>query len=250
MHAWLNSNFSSRWCVCIFVCALPQVQLSPECTRAMMRLTYCPHCRGMASARPCANYCSNVMKGCLANQADLNTEWRHLAGVERAHTQTHTRTPTHASDSAICLLKGSPDTWCYFAAGSLGRRSARETFHACFKLTVSPVSAETMIQVADRFDGPSGVDSVVLSLPNRISEAMLTMNDNIESINSKVRAHMVHAYSCKTADHTIWTEDTQTAVHCDVTHNVAPTLYPKIFSGPKIRWFLHMATHYWFCSSA
>ncbi|XP_073347838.1 glypican-1b [Pagrus major] len=101
-----------------------QVQLSQECTRAMMRLTYCPHCRGMASARPCANYCSNVMKGCLANQADLNTEWRHLA--------------------------------------------------------------ETMIQVADRFDGPSGVDSAVPSLPYRISEAMLTMMDNIETINSKL----------------------------------------------------------------
>ncbi|XP_018532264.1 glypican-1b [Lates calcarifer] len=101
-----------------------QVQLSQECMRAGMRMTYCPHCRGMASARPCANYCSNVMKGCLANQADLNTEWRHLA--------------------------------------------------------------ETMIQVADRFDGPSGVDSVILSLPNRISEAMLTMMDNIEPINSKL----------------------------------------------------------------
>ncbi|XP_076600891.1 glypican-1b [Chaetodon auriga] len=101
-----------------------QVQLSQECMRAMMRMTYCPHCRGMASARPCANYCSNVMKGCLANQADLNTEWRHLA--------------------------------------------------------------ETMMQVADRFDGPSGVDSVVLSLPYRISEAMLTMMDNIETINSKL----------------------------------------------------------------
>lgn len=101
-----------------------QVQLSQECMRAMMRMTYCPHCRGMASARPCANYCSNVMKGCLANQADLNTEWRHLA--------------------------------------------------------------ETMIQVAGRFDGPSGVDSVVLSLPNRISEAMFTMVENIETINSKL----------------------------------------------------------------
>lgn len=101
-----------------------QVQLSQECMRAMMRMTYCPHCRGMASARPCANYCSNVMKGCLANQADLNTEWRHLA--------------------------------------------------------------ETMIQVASRFDGTSGVDSVVLSLPYRISEAMLTMMDNIETINSKL----------------------------------------------------------------
>ncbi|XP_023261168.1 glypican-1-like [Seriola lalandi dorsalis] len=101
-----------------------QVQLSQECMRAMMRMTYCPHCRGMASARPCANYCSNVMKGCLANQADLNTEWRHLA--------------------------------------------------------------ETMMQVADRFDDPSGVDSVVLSLPNRISEAMLTMSDNLQTINSKL----------------------------------------------------------------
>ncbi|KAM3603922.1 uncharacterized protein V6R79_004106 [Siganus canaliculatus] len=101
-----------------------QVQLSQECMRAMMRMTYCPHCRGMASARPCANYCSNVMKGCLANQADLNTEWRHLA--------------------------------------------------------------ETMMQVAGRFDGTSGVDVVLLSLPNRISEAMVTMMDNIESINSKL----------------------------------------------------------------
>ncbi|XP_059200184.1 glypican-1b [Centropristis striata] len=101
-----------------------QVQLSQECMRAMMRMTYCPHCRGMASARPCANYCSNVMKGCLANQADLNSEWRNLA--------------------------------------------------------------DTMMQVAGRFDGPSGVESVVLSLPNRISEAMSTMIENIETINSKL----------------------------------------------------------------
>ncbi|XP_068425286.1 glypican-1b [Clinocottus analis] len=101
-----------------------QVQLSQECMRAMMRMTYCPHCRGMASARPCSNYCSNVMKGCLANQADLNTEWRHLA--------------------------------------------------------------ETMMQVAGRFDGPSGVDNVVLSLPGRISEAMFTMMENVDGINSKI----------------------------------------------------------------
>uniref|UniRef100_A0A3P8SKB8 Glypican-1 n=1 Tax=Amphiprion percula TaxID=161767 RepID=A0A3P8SKB8_AMPPE len=101
-----------------------QVPLNQDCMRAIMRMTYCPHCRGMASARPCTNYCSNVMKGCLANQADLNTEWRHLA--------------------------------------------------------------ETMMQVADRLDGPSGVDNVVLSLPSRISEAMLTMMENIDTINSKL----------------------------------------------------------------
>lgn len=47
-----------------------------------------------------------------------------------------------------------------------------------------------MIQVADRFDGPSGVDSVLLSIPNHISDAMLTMMENMQTINSKVRAHI------------------------------------------------------------
>lgn len=65
-----------------------QARLSPDCMRAIMKMTYCPHCRGMASARPCANYCTNVMKGCLANQADLNTEWRHLAGGGSAERDT------------------------------------------------------------------------------------------------------------------------------------------------------------------
>ncbi|KAM8804971.1 GPC1 protein, partial [Eudromia elegans] len=55
-----------------------QVSLSHECTRAVMKLTYCPHCRGMSSVKPCNNYCLNVVKGCLANQADLNTEWKYL----------------------------------------------------------------------------------------------------------------------------------------------------------------------------
>lgn len=58
----------------------PQVSLSHECTRAIMKLMYCPHCRGMSSVRPCNNYCLNVVKGCLANQADLNTEWKYLMG--------------------------------------------------------------------------------------------------------------------------------------------------------------------------
>ncbi|XP_076010676.1 glypican-1-like [Genypterus blacodes] len=55
-----------------------QVSLSAECVKALMKLVYCPHCRGLASVRPCSSYCSNVMKGCLANQADLDTEWQNL----------------------------------------------------------------------------------------------------------------------------------------------------------------------------
>lgn len=63
---------------------LRQVSLSPECTKALMKLVYCPHCRGLASVKPCSSYCSNVMKGCLANQADLDPEWQNLIGKIQA----------------------------------------------------------------------------------------------------------------------------------------------------------------------
>lgn len=57
-----------------------QVPLGEECKNALMKLVYCPHCRGLASVKPCSNYCSNVMKGCLANQADLDPVWKDLIG--------------------------------------------------------------------------------------------------------------------------------------------------------------------------
>lgn len=49
-----------------------------ECVRGLMRQWYCPLCRGLPSLRPCHSLCLNVMKGCLANQADLGTEWNNF----------------------------------------------------------------------------------------------------------------------------------------------------------------------------
>ncbi|XP_029020598.1 glypican-2 [Betta splendens] len=49
-----------------------------ECVRGLMRQWYCPLCRGAPSLRPCHPLCLNVMKGCLANQADLDTEWNNF----------------------------------------------------------------------------------------------------------------------------------------------------------------------------
>ncbi|CAF99732.1 unnamed protein product, partial [Tetraodon nigroviridis] len=45
------------------------------CRTALTKMMYCPYCRGLSSLKPCQNYCRNVMRGCLANQADLDTEW-------------------------------------------------------------------------------------------------------------------------------------------------------------------------------
>uniref|UniRef100_A0A452VMW9 Glypican-6-like n=1 Tax=Ursus maritimus TaxID=29073 RepID=A0A452VMW9_URSMA len=57
-----------------------KVSPTPGCIRALMKMLYCPYCRGLPTVRPCKNYCLNVMKGCLANQADLDTEWNLFIG--------------------------------------------------------------------------------------------------------------------------------------------------------------------------
>ncbi|KAA0712120.1 Glypican-1 Secreted glypican-1 [Triplophysa tibetana] len=101
-----------------------QVPLSLECNRAIMKLVYCPHCRGFGSVKPCANYCKNVMKGCLANQADLDTEWQSLI--------------------------------------------------------------EIMLQVASSFAAEPSMDTVIYSIPVRISEAVVAMQENMEIYTSKV----------------------------------------------------------------
>uniref|UniRef100_A0A672RTX6 Glypican-1 n=1 Tax=Sinocyclocheilus grahami TaxID=75366 RepID=A0A672RTX6_SINGR len=101
-----------------------QVSLSTECVHAVMKMTYCPHCSGVDFAKPCSNYCKNVVKGCLANQADLDSEWRNLA--------------------------------------------------------------DAMLEIVDKLSRPYSVDSVVLSLPKRIAEAILYMQDNLKTFNNKV----------------------------------------------------------------
>ncbi|XP_063302060.1 glypican-2 isoform X1 [Pelobates fuscus] len=50
----------------------------PDCLRATMRMWYCPMCRGHTSLRPCHGLCLNVMKGCLAHQADMDADWNSL----------------------------------------------------------------------------------------------------------------------------------------------------------------------------
>ncbi|KAF7215764.1 glypican-6b isoform X1 [Nothobranchius furzeri] len=52
-----------------------KVSSTPACIKALTKMLYCPYCQGSIGVKPCKNYCLNVMKGCLANQADLDPEW-------------------------------------------------------------------------------------------------------------------------------------------------------------------------------
>uniref|UniRef100_A0A8D0G385 Glypican 4 n=1 Tax=Sphenodon punctatus TaxID=8508 RepID=A0A8D0G385_SPHPU len=54
------------------------VNPTPQGAQALLKMMYCPYCRGLVAVKPCYNYCFNVMRGCLANQGDLDTEWNNF----------------------------------------------------------------------------------------------------------------------------------------------------------------------------
>lgn len=54
--------------------ALMNVRINTDCTAALTRMQQCNVCKGYAQ-KPCANYCVNVMRGCLQHYVTLDTEW-------------------------------------------------------------------------------------------------------------------------------------------------------------------------------
>ncbi|XP_072516650.1 glypican-5b [Salminus brasiliensis] len=55
--------------------------MAKECGRALVRMHYCPHCRGLTLIRPCGGLCLNVMRGCLAGLAELQAPWSRYVGL-------------------------------------------------------------------------------------------------------------------------------------------------------------------------
>ncbi|XP_035505641.2 glypican-3 [Scophthalmus maximus] len=47
-----------------------------DCSRALLRLWYCPHCQGMLGPPACRGFCQAVMQGCLGGAAEVQPHWR------------------------------------------------------------------------------------------------------------------------------------------------------------------------------
>ncbi|XP_060762095.1 glypican-5 isoform X2 [Neoarius graeffei] len=62
--------------------------LTNECAQALLKMQYCPHCQGLTLIRPCPESCLNVMRGCLANMAELDMPWRHYVAILEDLTYT------------------------------------------------------------------------------------------------------------------------------------------------------------------
>ncbi|KAL5004606.1 hypothetical protein ScPMuIL_018062 [Solemya velum] len=57
------------------VLAISEIPPTDACTKALMKMIYCPHCRGLTRTKPCNNFCLNTLKGCLAYHAEMNVAW-------------------------------------------------------------------------------------------------------------------------------------------------------------------------------
>lgn len=51
---------------------------SRECSRALMRMRYCPLCQALTESKPCMGYCLNVLRGCLASLAEVDAHWQEF----------------------------------------------------------------------------------------------------------------------------------------------------------------------------
>ncbi|NWH70193.1 GPC5 protein, partial [Piaya cayana] len=69
------------------------LHFSKDCSRALLRMQYCPHCQGLTLSKPCMGYCLNVIRGCLANVAEVDLHWRgyiqSLEELSNAMSGTH-----------------------------------------------------------------------------------------------------------------------------------------------------------------
>uniref|UniRef100_A0A4W5MB80 Glypican 5b n=1 Tax=Hucho hucho TaxID=62062 RepID=A0A4W5MB80_9TELE len=61
--------------------ATERAGLARECVRSLVRMQYCPHCRGLTLIRPCGRLCLNVMRGCLVGLSELDGPWRRYVAL-------------------------------------------------------------------------------------------------------------------------------------------------------------------------
>ncbi|XP_043109153.1 glypican-5 isoform X2 [Puntigrus tetrazona] len=88
-------------------------ELSRECSRALVRMHYCSHCRGLTLIRACSGYCLNVMRGCLASLSELHNPWRQYVTVLR--DLTHIVAGEHNLELALLGIRGQVEEAILYA---------------------------------------------------------------------------------------------------------------------------------------
>ncbi|XP_063074605.1 glypican-5 isoform X2 [Engraulis encrasicolus] len=114
--------------------------LTRDCSRALVRMQYCAHCRGLTLIKPCPGYCLNVLRGCLASLTELNAPWRrHVALLEDL---THAVAGQHSLELALLGVEGKVKEAILYALLH-GPRLAATVDKVCGTSTVEAPSSHT-----------------------------------------------------------------------------------------------------------
>ncbi|CAB4008472.1 glypican-5-like [Paramuricea clavata] len=54
---------------------IDNVQLSNECTSALVKMSYCSLCDGFSDVKPCPEYCTTIVSSCLEPYSQIEHEW-------------------------------------------------------------------------------------------------------------------------------------------------------------------------------
>uniref|UniRef100_A0A3Q2PUK3 Glypican-5-like n=1 Tax=Fundulus heteroclitus TaxID=8078 RepID=A0A3Q2PUK3_FUNHE len=89
------------------------VDLTRDCVKGLAKMVYCSHCRGLTLIKPCAGYCLNVMRGCLASMSELDQPWRiYISSLEKL---TLTMAGHHNLELAMLGVRGHVDEALLYA---------------------------------------------------------------------------------------------------------------------------------------
>ncbi|KAM9316109.1 glypican-5-like [Gastrophryne carolinensis] len=132
------------------------VGLTRECTHALVKMQYCPHCQGLTLIRPCVGYCLNVMRGCLASLASLDGPWRAFINlVEHLADQI---SGSHDLEQSLLGIRDVIDRSIQHAK-SQGSHLSKMVEKVCGELQESPVRqvSEEKMRKSDPALGPPPV---------------------------------------------------------------------------------------------
>ncbi|XP_061492683.1 glypican-5-like isoform X3 [Rhineura floridana] len=103
---WANRIFSQALGIGTEVLnATEHATLTKECSRALVKMQYCPHCQGLTLIRPCEGYCLNVMRGCFASISELDAQWKEY--IYTLEYLTNEMTGSHDLEWALLGIRNS-----------------------------------------------------------------------------------------------------------------------------------------------
>ncbi|XP_061861295.1 glypican-5-like [Colius striatus] len=79
--------------------------LTKDCSKALVKMQYCPHCQGLTLIKPCVGYCLNVMRGCLASVSELDAQWREY--ISTLEYLTNEMAASHDLETALTGIRNS-----------------------------------------------------------------------------------------------------------------------------------------------